>query len=64
MKTVTEGLQILLKYFPDGDIAAEHDIIYAGGDNDDVSISDEDMKRLEEFRWHYDKSLPSWYTYV
>lgn len=64
MKTVAEGLQILLKYFPDGYIAAEHDIIYAGGDNEDVSISDEDMIRLEKLRWHYDKSLPSWYTYV
>ena len=64
MKTVVEGLQILLKYFPDGDIAAEHDVIYAGGDNDDVSISDEDMKRLEELRWHYDESLPSWFHYV
>ena len=64
MKTVVEGLQILLKYFPDGYVSAEHDIIYAGGDNDEVSISEDDVKRLEELRWHYDKSLPSWYTYV
>lgn len=64
MKTVAEGLQILLKYFPDGYVAAEHDIIYAGEGKEFVSMTDEDIEQLDKLGWHYDESLPSWFHYV
>ena len=64
MNSVLEGLQILAKYFPDGDIAAEHDVIYAGGDNSDVEISEEDLARLDELGWFIDSEVDSWAKFV
>ena len=64
MNHVLEGLQILAKYFPDGDISAEHDIIYAGGDNSDVEISEEDLARLDELDWFIDSEANCWAKFV
>lgn len=55
MKEILEGLQILSKYFPDGDFHGEHDQIWAGGEIKEGTILDEDMKRLEELRWFIDE---------
>lgn len=41
------------------DIAAEHDVIYAGGP---ASIMDTD--NLEDLGWHYDEHLETFYYYV
>jgi hypothetical protein len=62
---VIEGLQILMKYAHKGEqeIAAEHDIIYGPGGPPEM-INADDLKKLEELRWHYDATLPSWYKYV
>lgn len=56
------GMQIIMKHEPDADTAAEHDIIYFGGA---VEINDaDDLLKLKELGWHYDKDLESWYHFV
>ena len=64
MNRVLEGLQILAKYFHDGDFCAEHDVIYAGSDASDVEISEDDLNRLDELGWSIDEGLDSWYKFV
>lgn len=58
---VMEGLKILLKYYPDGDVCAEHDIVYAGdGPDNGKKVNKEDRKTLEELGWHIDSETESW----
>jgi tRNA pseudouridine-54 N-methylase len=45
-KEVIEILKIAEKYDPDGNVAAEHDILYVLGEN--AEISEEDKKKLNE----------------
>lgn len=59
---IIKGLQILAKY-PDNDIAAEHDIIYAGPVRSET-ISTKDAKELEELGWHIDSETDSWSKFV
>lgn len=59
---IIEGLLILSKY-EDNDIAAEHDIIYAGP-NDTSKISPEDVAKLEELGWYISSGTDSWARYV
>jgi hypothetical protein len=55
MKKILEGLQILSKYFPNGDFHGEHDQVWAGGELDEIEISKEDKERLEELGWFIDE---------
>lgn len=55
---VIEGLKIL-KTYGAGSIDAQHDIIYAGPD-EDSKMSKEDVKKLKELGWHYDKEFSCW----
>jgi len=43
-------------------ISAEHDVIYAGPDPEDVS--EEDRKRLSELGWYVDEHLDSFYRFT
>lgn len=63
MKRIYDGLTILLKYDPEGDCAAEHDVLYAGG-GDPKEMSPEDLAKLDELGWHWDEDLDSWAHYV
>lgn len=56
IQKVMEGLQILAKYDAGGEMAAEHDIIYAGN----AEVSEEDAKKLEELGWHKDGEYDCW----
>lgn len=53
---IIAGLLILKKYGED--FAAEHDIIYAGGDPADVTP--EDAAVLDELGWFHDESADSY----
>jgi len=59
MKRIFKGLEILIKYDPDGDTSAEHDILYASDIHPHL-ISDEDLSILKENGWFYDSELESW----
>lgn len=53
MNQVIKGMEILGKYENPDDICgvcSEHDIIYAGGE--DIQVSDEDQASLRELGWH------------
>lgn len=57
---VITGLVIMNKY--DGvEISAEHDIIYAGPDED---MSKEDVKELEQLGWFFDEEYECWAHFV
>lgn len=56
-KKVALGLLILAEY--DGDIAAGHDIIYAGP-TDTTRVSAEDQVKLNDLGWHIDSNTDSW----
>jgi len=59
MKRLLEGLQILAKYWPDGDVSAEHDVIYVGGPKEEMSA--EDVALLEAIRgWFYEDQYDCW----
>lgn len=61
MKRFKEGLDIISKYIEDGDIAAEHDQIWAGPDDaSEMNISEEDLKRLDELGWFIDEEFDCW----
>jgi len=58
-----EAFLIFQKYDPHfAHVAAEHDIIYAGGNTKE--FDPEDVFRLETLGWHLDKSLNTFYHYV
>ena len=62
---VAKGLLIFLKYDPDSDVCAEHDIIYAGvGRKVQDEITPEDQKELKNLGWFYEKDYESWAKHV
>ena len=64
MSEVAEGLKILEKYWPNGDIAAEHDVIYAGGDPGTTIMSLEDKARMEILHWFISSEFDCWTVFV
>lgn len=50
---IIEGLAIFKKYGK-VDVAAEHDVFYAGPDCATTAISEEDAKRLDDLGWRID----------
>lgn len=57
MKKIHEGLGILLKY-GNGDIAAEHDEIWAGHRNATPDKMEKaDVKRLKALGWAYEDDM-------
>jgi len=63
MQKIRDGLDILLRYEPDGEACAQHDVIYACGVEPD-DIGREDRDKLEKLRWMWDHSNDSWYTFT
>lgn len=59
MKAVLEGLNILLKYRPDGKCQAAHDTLYASGPKPETMLP-EDAKKLEELRWSWCDTYECW----
>ena len=59
MERILKGLQIIAKYEPKADFAAEHDIIYCG---DEGNYSAEDKQALDELGWFV--SEDSWAFFV
>ncbi len=68
MRSVFEGLQILLKYC-EKDLedelffSAAHDEVWAGGP-EPSALAQEDVGKLHELGWSYDESLGSWHKWV
>lgn len=69
LKSLADGLAILMKYAKDGagSVAAEHDEIFAGGEDDSTqpkNMTGEDVKQLEKLGWSWDDGLDSWRTFA
>lgn len=60
MKRLYEGLGILMKYTPNGDTCADHDIIWAAPDVKEDTLSEEDTKRMHALGWQWDSPAGSW----
>ena len=60
MKRILKGLEIFSKYKDEGDFAAGHDQIWAGVNADEMDISKEDLKILDELGWFIDEEHDSW----
>ena len=56
---IIEGLKILLKYYPNAEVDAQHDVLLAGGPKPD-QIKDEDRQELKNLGWSYSISEESW----
>ncbi len=56
-KQILEGLRILTKYDPDGDVCAEHDEVYACNVGPE-EMAEQDIAELRRFGWRWDGS--SW----
>lgn len=52
MNKLYQGLAILLKYEPDGEASADHDVLYAGETHPSAMLP-EDVKALDDLGWHY-----------
>lgn len=58
---VIDGLTIINKYWPGQTLAAEHDILYAGGPG---QVTDEEKAALEQAGWHYVSEFECWGRYT
>ena len=60
-----EGLEIL-KDYPTGDgwMAAEHDIIWTGCEENPENMNPEDVKKLDELGFFWDDELDCWACYT
>jgi hypothetical protein len=63
MRKVFEGLQILMKYDPEGDCCAEHDEFFASHFPPE-KMEEADAKKLCDLGWLWDESLPAWKKFV
>jgi hypothetical protein len=51
MKEVLAGLTIFVRYAPEGDLCAEHDVITAGHGLDEKTFTQEELVKLDESGW-------------
>ena len=69
MERLLKVLQILLSYKTEENsntpwmISAEHDEIYMGGPKP-ISIDDEDLEKLSEYRCRWDEVYESWVIFT
>ncbi len=61
IEKLIEGLQIIAKYQPEGEVSVGHDVFYAGDYNPD-EMTDEDKATLEALGWG--EEYDSWYHFV
>jgi len=64
MADVMTGLKILYRHDPDGDVCAEHDVIYAGADADKDDLTEDETEQLDEAGWFWDDDNASWAVFV
>lgn len=58
---VAKGLLIFVKYDPEADCFAEHDVIYAGPKHKALEeMSDLDKRELKKLGWDFDKDNDCW----
>ena len=58
MKPLHRGLEILMKYTPNGCTSAEHDVIYS--DPQDKNLDEADLKELDELGWFWSEEVGCW----
>ena len=63
MKRFMAGFSILCKYEPDGDIAAEHDEVYAGETPPD-KMTEEERVTLKDNGWTWEGNGMGWHKFV
>jgi hypothetical protein len=63
-RAIIQGLEILLKYKPEGYCEAQHDILYGPGSSDPEDYSPEDQKALEALGWHWDTEADCWAAFT
>ena len=64
MREVVEGLNIMLKYDPEGEFSgASFDVIYGSAIQPD-KVSAEDTANLKALGWYWDKTYDSWVKLV
>ena len=62
-KKIFEGLKILLKYKPDAEVDAQHDVLMAGGP-EPSKLDQAELKELDELGWSYDIREESWRAFT
>lgn len=62
MKNVRDGLDILLRYEPKGETAAEHDVLYACAPA--VEVSEADAAELKRLGWLKSEEYESWMIFT
>lgn len=63
-KEIKEGLEILLKYAPDGYCDAQHDILYGPMKSSVAPITTEDREQLKALGWHWDDEGGGWAAFT
>ena len=63
MKYLYEGLQILMKYFPDEtSMYTKHNVLYVGGNIGEMTLEDaDDLEAIPN--WEYDADYTECWTY-
>jgi len=56
---ILEGLKILLKYYPDAEVDAQHDVLLAAGPRPE-KLDEHDRQELSNLGWTYDIREVSW----
>lgn len=58
------GLEIIYKYEPNCDFAAEHDEVFCGSNITKNNATFEEKERLEQAGWSWDESLSCYKRFV
>ena len=64
MRDLIDGFTILMKYDPDGEVCADHDVVCAAPTVRADTPTPEDRAKLEELRWRFSKEYDSWSRFV
>lgn len=61
---VVSGIQMIMMYEPEAQIAAEHDKVFCGSSVSHKLIRPEEMKTMEIWGWTFNEHLDSWESFV
>jgi len=62
---VRRGIKVILKYEPEADVCAEHDIFYCGDTDLPDKMTPEDKAIMEDiFGWHICSDIGGWGIFV
>ena len=56
---IIDGLKILLKYHPDAQVDAQHDLLFAAGPKPE-KLDEADRAEMRNLGWSYDVKEASW----